>query len=193
MDLHQVGVQILHVLKLAPALLAHGHDVAHVVRGGDDGDLHKGLPLLGNHRGIGIVVGVVHPDLRAVGLGDLIDDVGQGGDEVQVKLPLQPLLDDLHVEHPQKAAPEPEAQGGGGLRLKGQGGVVELELLQGVPQVGVLGPVLGVNAAVDHAPGGAVTGQGLRRRGLHGGDGVAHLGVLHVFNGGGEIPHLPGG
>ena len=81
-DLHQVGVQVLHVLELPPALLAHGHDVAHIVRGGDDGHLHEGLPLLGDHRGVGVVVGVVHPDLGAVGLGDLVDDVGQGGDEV---------------------------------------------------------------------------------------------------------------
>ena len=138
-------------------------------------------------------MGVVHPDLGPVGLGDLIDDVGQGGDQVQVELPLQPLLDDLHVEHPQEAAPEAEAQGGGGLGLEGQGGVVELELLQGVPQVGELGAVLGVDAAVDHAPGGAVAGQGRIGGGGHGGDGVAHLGVLHVLDGGGEIAHLPGG
>ena len=32
-QLHQVGVQILHVLELAPAVLAHGHDVAHIVLG----------------------------------------------------------------------------------------------------------------------------------------------------------------
>ena len=58
---------------------------------------------------------------------------------------------------PQKAAAEAEAQGHGGLRLKGQGGVVELQLFQRVPQVGILGAVLGVDAAVDHgtAPGGS--------------------------------------
>ena len=97
------------------------------------------------------------------------------------------------MEHPQKAAPEAEAQGGGGLRLEGEGGVVELELLQRVPEVGVLGAVLGVDAAVDHAPGGAVAGEGLGGGVVHGGDGVAHLGVLHVFDGGGEVAHLPGG
>ncbi len=112
--------------------------------------------------------------------------------EIQIELPLQPLLDDLHVEHAQKAAAEAEAQGGGGLGLEGQGGVVELELLQGVPQIGILGAVLGVNAAVHHGAGGAVAGQGLGGGALHPGDGVAHLGVLHVLDGGGEVAHLAG-
>ena len=117
---------------------------------------------------------------------------GQGGHQVQVELPLQPLLDDLHVEHAQKAAPEAEAQGHGGLRLEGQGGVVELELFQGVPQVGIFAAVLGVDAAVDHGLDRPVAGQGLRRGVLRAGDGVAHPGVLHVLDGGGEIAHLAG-
>ena len=104
--------------------MAQGHDIAHVVRGGDDG--HLGVRLLRRLNGahVGIVVGIVHHDHAAVGLGDLIDDRGQGGNEVQVKFPLQPLLDDLHMEHAQKAAAEAEAQGGGGFRLEGEGGVV---------------------------------------------------------------------
>ncbi len=120
MQLHQMGVQILHVLELAPALLAHGHDVAHVVVGGDDGHLHVGLLGVLNGAGVRVVVGVVHPHHGAVGFVDVVDDAGQGGHQVQVELPLQPLLDDLHVEHAQKAAAEAEAQGHGGFRLKGQ-------------------------------------------------------------------------
>ena len=36
-------------------------------------------------------MGVIHPHDGAVGLGDLVDNGGQGGDEIQVELPLQPL------------------------------------------------------------------------------------------------------
>ena len=97
------------------------------------------------------------------------------------------------MEHPQKATAEAEAQGHGGLRLEGEGGVVELKLLQGVPQVGIFGAVLGVDAAVDHGLGGAVAGQGLGGGLFHPGDGVAHPGVLHVLDGGGEPAHLAGG
>ena len=96
------------------------------------------------------------------------------------------------MQHPQKAAAEAEAQGHGGFRLEGQGGVVELELLQGVPQVGILAAVLGVNAAVDHGLGGPVAGQRLGGGVFGVGDGIAHLGVLDVFDGGGEIAHLTG-
>ncbi len=40
----------------------------------------------------------------------MVDDAGQGGHKIQIELPLQPLLNDLHVEHAQKAAPEAETQ-----------------------------------------------------------------------------------
>ena len=67
-----------------------------------------------------------------------------------------------------------------------------MQLFQRVPQVGVFAAVLGVNAAVHHALGGPVARQGLRRRGGGVGDGVTHLGVLHVLDAGGEIAHLAG-
>ena len=189
-ELHQVGIQILHILELSPALLAQGHDIAHIVVGGEDGHLHIGLPGLRNGGGVRIVVGVIHRHLGAVGLGDLVDNRGQGGDEVQVKLPLQPLLDDLAVEHTQKAAAEAKAQCHRALRLEGQGGVVELELLQGVPEIRVLTAVLGVHAAVDHGLGLPVAGQGLGGRIVQARDGVAHLGGLDILDGSGEIAHL---
>ena len=192
-QLHQVGVQILHVLKHAPAVLTHGHDVAHIVGGRDDGDLSIGLPGLQDGAGIGVVVGVVHPHHGAVRLGDLVDHGGEGGDQVQVEFPLQPLLDDLHVEHAQKAAAEPKAQGNGGLGFEGQGGVVELELIQGIPQIRIFGAVLGVDAAEDHGLGRPIAGEGGCRGTVGAGDGVTHLSVLYVLDRGGEPAHLTGG
>ena len=124
MELHQMGVQILHVLELAPPILAHGHDVAHEVLGRDDGHLHIGLLGVLNGAGVGVIVGVVHPHHGAVGLVHVVNDVGQGGHQVEIELPLQPLLNDLHVEHSQKAAPEAEAQCHRALRLEGEGGIV---------------------------------------------------------------------
>ncbi len=38
----------------------------------------------------------------------------------------------------------------------------------------------------------AVAGQGLGGGALHTGDGVTHLGILHVFDGGSEVAHLAG-
>ena len=97
------------------------------------------------------------------------------------------------MEHSQKAAAEAEAQGHGGLRLEGKGGVVELELLQSVPQIGIFRAVLSVNAAVDHGLGGTVARQCLAGSLLHPGDGIAHPGILHVLDGGGEPAHFSGG
>ena len=57
---------------------------------------------------------------------------------------------------------------------------------------GYLAAVLGVDAAVDHGLGRPVAGQGLGGGTLRAGDGVAHPGVLHVLDGGGEVAHLPG-
>ena len=191
-DLHQVGVQILHIHELSPAILAEGHDVAYELVGRDDGHVHKRLQRLGNAARVGVVVGVVHEDSGTVGLDDLIDDAGQGGDQIQVKFSLQTLLDDLHVEHPQEAHAEPEPQCNRGLRLKAQRGVVELELFQGVPQVGVFAAVLGVDAAVDHGLGRTIAGQRFCRRILYAGDRVAYAGVSDVLDGGGEVAHLTG-
>ena len=191
-ELHQVGVEILHVLKLAAALLTHGHDVAHEVLRCDDGHLHIGLFGVLDSAGVGVVVGVIHLHQRAVGFIHMVDDGGQRGDEVEIELTLEALLNNLHVEHAQEAAAETKAQGHGRFRLEGEGGVVQLQLFQCVTEVGVLAAVLGVDTAVDHGLGGTIAGQGLSGRIGGIGDGVAHLGVLHVLNGGGEVADLTG-
>ncbi len=70
----------------------------------------------------------------AVGLVDLVDDARRRRDEVQVELALEALLDDLHVEEPQKPAAEAEAERLGRVGLVGEGGVVQVELLQRVAE-----------------------------------------------------------
>ena len=51
---------------------------------------------------------------------DLVLDRRRRGDEVEVELALQPLLDDLHVQQAQEAAAEAEAQRDRALRLEGE-------------------------------------------------------------------------
>ena len=58
-QLHQPGVEILHVLVLAAAVLAEGHDVAHELLRRDDGDVDIGLPGLGDGGRVRVVVRVV--------------------------------------------------------------------------------------------------------------------------------------
>ena len=67
MDVHPVGVQVLHVLEHAPALLAQLHDVAHVLRGGVDVGVADGLLGALDEGGVRVVGGVVNGDDAAVG------------------------------------------------------------------------------------------------------------------------------
>ena len=106
----------------AAAVLAELHDVADALGRRDHlGGDHRLADLLhpGHVREVG-GVGDLDDLLLAVLVGgelDLVRDGGGGLDEGDVALPLQPLLDDVHVEHPQEAAAEARAQGfaGGGL------------------------------------------------------------------------------
>ena len=55
----------------------------------------------------------------------LVRHAGRRGDELEVVLALEALLDDLHVEEAQEAAAEAEAERRRALRLEGERGVVE--------------------------------------------------------------------
>ena len=124
MQLYQMRVQILHILELTPAVLTHGHDIAYILVRGDD--VHLNIRLLRplDDRRVRVIMGIIHLHQIAVGLIDMIDNRGEGCNEVQIKLPLQALLNDLHVEHSQKAAAETEAQRRRGFRLEAQRSVI---------------------------------------------------------------------
>ena len=75
----------------------------------------------------------------AVGLQDLVGDVRRGLDEGDALLALEALLDDLHVQEPEEAAAEAEAERFGGLGLVRERGVVEAQALERLPQRLVVG------------------------------------------------------
>ena len=193
MEGHPGILDVIHVDVSAPALLAQLHDGAQVLAGDHDGGVHNGFLHLLNLRRVRQVGGIVHPDLGAVGLDDLVDDAGRRGHQVQVEFPFQPFLDDLHVKQAQEAAAEAEAQSHRGFRLVEQGGVVELELAQGVLQVLVPGAVRRIDAAVHHGGHLLVPRQGgIRRPGLFR-DGIPHPGVADGLDAGTDVAHVTGG
>ncbi len=73
---------------------------------------------------------VVHQQFLAVGSKHLVNHSRRRGDQVDAVLALKPLLDNLHVQHAEKATAKAEAQSARGLRLKKQCGVVEAQFLQ---------------------------------------------------------------
>ena len=112
-------------------------------------------------------------------------DAGRGGEEVQVVLALEALLHDLHVEQAEEAAAEPEAERLGGLRLVGERGIVQRQLLERVAQLGeVVWSSTGIEAAEDHRLGLAVAGQRLGAARRLRGDRVADLQSRHVLDAG---------
>ena len=127
--------EVVHAEQGAALGLAELHDRADVVARREDRGPHHGLADLGD-LAVGELARVGHDDLGAVLHHHLVDHVGRGRDQVEVELALEPLADDLHVQQAEEAAAEAEAERPGGLRLVGQRGVVELELVERVAQVG---------------------------------------------------------
>ena len=117
----------------------------------------------------------------------------RGGDEVQVVLALEPLLDDLHVQQAQEPAAEAEPQRRRRLRLARERRVVEAQLVQRVAQIGVAGRVGREDPGEHHRLGRLEAGQrrGAGAAGL--GDGVADARVADLLDRGGEEPDLAGG
>ena len=80
----------------------------------------------------------VHFDpLRFVQPAHAVRDVGCGHEQVEVELTLEPLSNDLHVQQPEEAAAEAEAERLRGLGLVEEGGVAQLQLLERVAQLGI--------------------------------------------------------
>ena len=100
-----------------------------------------------NHGWVGQLARVLDQNHAAIFDVDFIDNRRGGGDEVEVVLPFQPLLDDLHVQQAEEAAPEAEAKRDGGLGFEPEGGVVELQLLERLAEVVVVRRIDGEDAA----------------------------------------------
>ena len=111
----------------------------------------------------------------------MVDDGGRGHDEAEVVLAFEALLDDVHVEEAEEAAAEAKAKGDGGLGLKDEGGIVELEFFECLAEVVIVLAVLGIEPAEDHGRDAAIARQCLARRTLRTRHGIADAHVAHVL------------
>mmetsp|Transcript_20596 Transcript_20596/g.57450 ORF Transcript_20596/g.57450 Transcript_20596/m.57450 type:complete len:480 (+) Transcript_20596:27-1466(+) len=175
-----------------PPLLGELHALRHIVLGHNDLQEDKGLPNLSDLVELGQQVGKLDLHEAPVLHLNLVYDRRGRHDQVQVVLSLQPLLNDLHVEHPQEAATVALAQGHRVLGLPDDGRVVQSQLLEGArqPLDGLAGA--GEEPAEDHGHCGRVTRQRLYNL-LHArlADGVAHAGVGHLFDLRAHVADLP--
>ncbi len=139
---------------------------------------------------VGVLAGVGDRVDGAVLHRHLVDDVGRRRDQVEVGLALEPLADDVHVQQAEEAAAEAEAEGTGGLGLVAERRVVELELVEGLAEVGVVVAVDRVQPGEDHRVGVLVATERRGRAVVLTGDGVADPRLADVLDAGDQVADL---
>src|SRR4051794_803284 len=123
---------------------------------------------------------------------DVVLDRWRRGDEVEIELTLQALLDDLHVEEAKETASEPEAERDRALWRIGEARVVQMELLERVPQQRVILATDRVDPSEHEALGLLIAGKWLAGRPCRGRDGVPDLGIPNALEPGRDIADLAG-
>ena len=145
-----------HIGRDATVLDSELHDGTRILGRADDLCLEVGLFDALDARGLGQILRAADIEHLAVSLVHVVVDRGARGDQVQIELALQALLDDLHVQQAQEAHAETKAQRHRRLRLPHQRRIVDVQLIERVAQVLVVLVVDGEQARVDHGLGLAV-------------------------------------
>ena len=187
---HDAVALVLHIAELAALLLAQIHQRADVFFRRVNVRQHVRLAHFGDGRRIGHVRRVVQPHLGAVGFRQLVDDVGRGGDQIQIKLALEPHLDNFHMQQPEEPAAEAVTQRGRRFRLENERSVVQAELVQRFMQRLVVRAVGGINAAVHHGADLTVARQRFFGGIVGVGDRVSHTGIDDILDGRADIAHV---
>jgi hypothetical protein len=118
-----LGREILEFPERAAAVVVRLHHCSDVLLRDDDRRGHvRLLDLLDIPRELGRVV---HFEPAAVLLLHAVGDIGRGHEQVEVELALEPLADDLHVEHTEEAAAKPKPSACD-VSAQHESGVVEL-------------------------------------------------------------------
>ena len=172
MNIHTVCVNIIHVLKNTAAFLTKIHNIAHVFLRGIDMGIGDRFLRLRYQRWVRIIGRVVDRDHLSVRLCDMVDNAWRSRNNVQIVFPFQALLDNLHMQKPQKTTAESKAQRDGGLRLKGERRVVELQFLQRIPQIRIFRSIRGIDPTEHHGLYCTVSRQWLLCRIVRPGNGV---------------------
>src|SRR5439155_18743802 len=118
----------------AALLFEQGQDAAEKVLARDHSGIDDRLLDLLDIARIGELGGILDFYHLAVGSGDAVSDAGGGGDQIDIELALEALLDNLEMQQAEQAAAEAEAERNRILRLEGEGAVVQLQLFERVAQ-----------------------------------------------------------
>src|SRR6266566_4318889 len=189
-EVHAGRVHVVHATVHAAALLAQLHDRADVLRRRDDPRLHVRLLDAIHGRAVRQQARVLDQVHGAVGLVDVVFHVGDGADQVEIELPLEPLPHDLHVQQTEESAAEAEAQRHRRFGLVMQRRVVKLQLGERVAQLLELVRLRRVQPGEHHRLDVPVSGQERHIPVLGVEHGVAGPRLAHAAHVGHEVPDL---
>ncbi len=132
---HPRTIEIIGIFIFAPPFHAELHDVADIL--GKRNDLHADIRLFNmfyfssiRHFGR-----IIYLDYIRIGKHNPVLYVWNRRNDVYPVLPLQALLNDLHMEQAEKTAAETETKRDGGLRSINKRSVVKRELFERLPQI----------------------------------------------------------
>src|SRR5207244_1959028 len=125
---HDPGrIQIGQTLLRAAALLAQGQEVADIGLRRDERRLNVRLLEVLDRGGLRQLCRVINVQGLAFGGSDLVHHRRRRTDQLQRKLALKALLDDLHMKKAQEATAKAESEGDRGLRLIDKAGLVKAD------------------------------------------------------------------
>ena len=150
----------------------------------------NGSSICDDRGGVGHLGRAVDLDPLAADHLDEVADVGGRRQQLEVVLALEPLAHDLHVEEPEEAAAEAEAERLRVLRLVGERRVVERQLVERVAEVLEAVGVDREEAAEDHRLDLAIALERAGRGPLRGGQRVADPQLRHVLDPCDHVSHL---
>ena len=113
-----IYIQIIHALELTTLVLGNLHDSPYKIVWHDNRCLYiRLLNVLYGSR-VRQVGRVIHRNHLTVSLVHMVNNAWRRSNQLQIVLPLQTLLNNIHVQKPQEAAAITKAQGNRSLRLK---------------------------------------------------------------------------
>jgi|GEM_PF-2626242 len=179
-DAHRV--QRVRVFDEAAFFHDQREHVAHGVVGNVNGGLDRRFLDLRERAGIGHVDGIIDFQHGAAVFDHAIDDAGIGRNDIHIVLAANALLDDFHVQKPEKTATKAKSEGDRAFRRIHKGGIVEPQTAERSLEFFVIRSVHRIQTAKDHGPNFLVSRQHFGGRFVRERNGVARFDVGRILD-----------
>ena len=188
-QLHAVLRQVVHATHLTTLGLTQLHCRSHKFARNNDGDLHDGLVNF-TELSARPVRWVMDAEFLACLIDNAVVNRRRCGNQIEAKLTLESVTGDFHVQQSEEATSETKAQSYGCFRFVREGGVVKLQLFKRIAQVGEIRLGNWEQARINHRRWFLVAAQWLLRTMDCPRDGIADLGLAHIFHASDQVTNL---